>query len=163
MISMVGDQKDMMQNPSIAGACKRAFLCMIVSLLSSQEPARAEDLELMNCFLYSYQSGLRLAELQNEINRKNDSQEIRDLIAMIGGRQLIEQAVFDADTIAETFLTMISKKEMIRSGRELFESPTFKFSAALYDTENQRKGLKERFLKTFAITQTCVNRYIRKK
>ena len=72
MISMVGDQKDMMQNPSIAGACKRAFLCMIVSLLSSQEPARAEDLELMNCFLYSYQSGLRLAELQNEINRKND-------------------------------------------------------------------------------------------
>ena len=58
MISMVSDQKDMMQNQSVTGACKRAFLCMIVFLLSSQAPGRAEDLELMNCFLYSYQSGL---------------------------------------------------------------------------------------------------------
>lgn len=40
-------------------------------------PVNAEDFEMMNCFVYSYQSGLRLEELQNEISKKNDSKEVR--------------------------------------------------------------------------------------
>ncbi len=125
-------------------------------------PANAEDLEMMNCFVYSYQSGVRLAELQNEINKKNNSKDVQDLINEIGGRNLIEQAVFDTDTIAESFLTMLSKKESIKSGQALFNSPSFKFSAALYDADNSGKGLKERFLKTFAVMQACVNKFILK-
>ncbi len=125
-------------------------------------PANAEDLEMMNCFVYSYQSGLRLAELQNEINKKNNSKDVQDLINEIGGRNLIEQAVFDTDTIAESFLTMLSKKESIKSGHALFNSPSFKFSAVLYDADNSGKGLKERFLKTFAVMQACVNKFILK-
>jgi hypothetical protein len=137
------------------------YICII--------PACAEDLEMMNCFVYSYQSGLRLAELQNEINKKNGSKDVQDLINEIGGRSLIEQAVFDTDTIAESFLKMLSKKESIKSGQALFNSPqalfnspSFKFSTVLYDADNSGKGLKERFLKTFAVMQACVNKFILK-
>ena len=92
----------------------RSFLLSSIIISNLIIPANAEDLEMMNCFVYSYQSGLRLAELQNEINKKNDSKDVRDLINEIGGRNLIEQAVFDTDTIAESFLTMLSKKESIK-------------------------------------------------
>lgn len=125
-------------------------------------PVNAEDFEMMNCFVYSYQSGLRLEELQNEINKKNDSKEVQVLIDEIGGRNLIGQAVFDTDRIAESFLTMLSKKESKKRWQALFNSPSFKFSATLYDTDNSGKGLKERFLKTFAVMQACVNKFILK-
>ncbi|MFM9154073.1 MAG: hypothetical protein ACKOPC_10850, partial [Methylocystis sp.] len=140
----------------------RSLLLPCIIICGFIIPAKAEDLEMMNCFVYSYQSGLRLAELQNEINKKNNSKDVQDLINEIGGRNLIEQAVFDTDTIAESFLTMLSKKESIKSGQALFNSPSFKFSAALYDADNSGKGLKERFLKTFAVMQACVNKFILK-
>ena len=76
----------------------RSFLLSSIIISNLIIPANAEDLEMMNCFVYSYQSGLRLAELQNEINKKNDSKDVRDLINEIGGRNLIEQAIFDTDT-----------------------------------------------------------------
>ena len=143
---------------------KRVYSLILLSVFISNliTPANAEDLEMMNCFVYSYQSGVRLAELQNEINKKNDSKDVQDLINEIGGRNLIEQAVFDTDIIAESFLTMLSKKESIKSGHALSNSPSFKFSAALYDSDNSGKGLKERFLKTFAVMQACVNKFILK-
>ena len=64
---------------------------------------------------------------------------------------------------------MLSKKESTKSGQvpfnspqALFNSPSFKFSTALYDADNSGKGLKERFLKTFAVMQACVNKFILK-
>ena len=64
---------------------------------------------------------------------------------------------------------MLSKKESIKSGQALFNSPqalfnspSFKFSTVLYDADNSGKGLKERFLKTCAVMQACVNKFILK-
>lgn len=151
---------------------KRCFINYIyvaAFFLNFSMPAKSQDKiadevldgKLLTCFAYSLHTIPLLNRLQQIAKQGDNDIDTQELIKAVGGKDKIQLALFDAESVLDALSKLVSDRHIIKIDQKLFDSPLWKLSNSIHDEWVKGKSFKEEFLGTFKFTQSCIDQFFK--